>query len=147
VWQLRGQAGERQVEGAKVALQHNLGLGGACVVTMYRTPAPQHKLGLAAPASSRCIAATDLPPNITPRTPGPRALSAAVGEFLGVRDGEFAVHCKKMGSKEPVLTKNGVSRAWRTRSALSRRSGMRRLTLRRNLGLGGACVITSTRGD
>ena len=36
VWQLRGQAGERQVEGAKVALQHNLGLGGAAVVTMYR---------------------------------------------------------------------------------------------------------------
>ena len=36
VWQLRGQAGKRQVEGAKVALQHNLGLGGACVVTMYR---------------------------------------------------------------------------------------------------------------
>ena len=34
--QLRGQAGERQVEGAKVALQHNLGLGGACVVTVYR---------------------------------------------------------------------------------------------------------------
>jgi len=36
VWQLRGQAGKRQVEGAKIALQHNLGLGGACVVTMYR---------------------------------------------------------------------------------------------------------------
>ena len=36
VWQLRGAAGERQVEGAKIALQHNLGLGGACVVTMYR---------------------------------------------------------------------------------------------------------------
>jgi acetyl-CoA acetyltransferase len=36
VWQLRGQAEARQVEGAKVALQHNLGLGGACVVTMYR---------------------------------------------------------------------------------------------------------------
>jgi len=35
VWQLRGQAEQRQVEGAKVALQHNLGLGGACVVTMY----------------------------------------------------------------------------------------------------------------
>jgi acetyl-CoA acetyltransferase len=34
--QLRGSAGSRQVEGAKVALQHNLGLGGACVVTMYR---------------------------------------------------------------------------------------------------------------
>jgi len=36
VWQLRGTAGDRQVEGARVALQHNLGLGGACVMTMYR---------------------------------------------------------------------------------------------------------------
>jgi len=36
VWQLRGEAEQRQVEGARVALQHNLGLGGACVVTMYR---------------------------------------------------------------------------------------------------------------
>ena len=35
-WQLRGQADKRQVDGAKVALQHNLGLGGAAVVTMYR---------------------------------------------------------------------------------------------------------------
>jgi len=35
-WQLRGQADARQVEGAKVALQHNLGLGGAAVVTAYR---------------------------------------------------------------------------------------------------------------
>jgi len=34
--QLRGNAGQRQVPGAKVALQHNLGLGGAVVVTMYR---------------------------------------------------------------------------------------------------------------
>ncbi len=34
--QLRGNADKRQVEGAKVALQHNLGLGGAAVVTMYR---------------------------------------------------------------------------------------------------------------
>lgn len=35
VWQLRGQAEKRQVEGATHALQHNLGLGGACVVTLY----------------------------------------------------------------------------------------------------------------
>ncbi len=35
VWQLRGQAGARQVADADVALQHNLGLGGACVVTLY----------------------------------------------------------------------------------------------------------------
>jgi len=35
-WQLRGEAGKRQVEGARFALQHNLGLGGAAVVTLYR---------------------------------------------------------------------------------------------------------------
>lgn len=35
-WQLRGQAGKRQVEGARIALQHNIGLGGAAVVTLYR---------------------------------------------------------------------------------------------------------------
>jgi sterol carrier protein 2 len=34
--QLRGTAGERQVAGARTALQHNLGLGGACVVTLYK---------------------------------------------------------------------------------------------------------------
>ncbi len=34
--QLRGTAGNRQVEGARTALQHNLGLGGACVVTLYQ---------------------------------------------------------------------------------------------------------------
>ncbi|MFC4272718.1 lipid-transfer protein [Sneathiella chungangensis] len=34
--QLRGTVGKRQVEGAKTALQHNLGLGGACVVTLYQ---------------------------------------------------------------------------------------------------------------
>jgi acetyl-CoA acyltransferase len=35
-WQLRGEAGERQVEGATVGLQHNIGLGGAAVVGVYR---------------------------------------------------------------------------------------------------------------
>jgi acetyl-CoA acyltransferase len=36
VWQLRGQAQKRQVENVRAALQHNLGLGGACVVGMYK---------------------------------------------------------------------------------------------------------------
>ncbi|KAF9885074.1 hypothetical protein FE257_000805 [Aspergillus nanangensis] len=35
-WQLRGWANNRLVEGANVALQHNLGLGGAVVVTVYK---------------------------------------------------------------------------------------------------------------
>ena len=35
-WHLRGQAGERQVENARVAVQHNVGLGGACVVSVLK---------------------------------------------------------------------------------------------------------------
>lgn len=57
-WQLRGEAGKRQVPGAKVALQHNLGLGGAVVVTLYRMGFPEaassfrmHQIS-AAPTSS-----------------------------------------------------------------------------------------------
>jgi acetyl-CoA acetyltransferase len=36
VWQLRGEAGGRQVEGAHVGLAHNMGLGGATIVTLFR---------------------------------------------------------------------------------------------------------------
>ncbi|MCM1972099.1 beta-ketoacyl synthase N-terminal-like domain-containing protein [Streptomyces sp. G1] len=36
VWQLRGTAGPRQVSGARVGLAHNIGLGGAAVVTLLR---------------------------------------------------------------------------------------------------------------
>ncbi|MFF4888359.1 lipid-transfer protein [Micromonospora chersina] len=38
-WQLRGTAGPRQVEGANLALAHNVGLGGACVVTLLERTA------------------------------------------------------------------------------------------------------------
>ena len=38
-WQLRGVAEKRQVEGARVAIGHNLGLGGVAVVSVYRKPA------------------------------------------------------------------------------------------------------------
>lgn len=37
VTQLRGEAGKRQVDDAKVALQHNFGVGSAAVVTLYRS--------------------------------------------------------------------------------------------------------------
>ncbi|EEC17467.1 putative 3-keto-acyl-CoA thiolase [Ixodes scapularis] len=43
-WQLRGTAGPRQVPGAKVALQHNIGLGGAAVVGLYRLGFPRASL-------------------------------------------------------------------------------------------------------
>lgn len=35
VWQLREACGPRQVEGARLAIQHNIGLGGAAVITIY----------------------------------------------------------------------------------------------------------------
>jgi len=35
-WQLRGTAGARQVPNCKLALQHNIGLGGAAVVGLYK---------------------------------------------------------------------------------------------------------------
>ncbi|CAF0852423.1 unnamed protein product [Rotaria sordida] len=35
-WQLRNQADKRQVKGARIGLQHNIGLGGACIVGIYR---------------------------------------------------------------------------------------------------------------
>ncbi|XP_059489696.1 sterol carrier protein 2 [Neocloeon triangulifer] len=41
-WQLRGQADRRQVSGARLALQHNIGLGGAAVVALYRLGFPNH---------------------------------------------------------------------------------------------------------
>lgn len=39
-WQLRGLAEKRQVKDCKLALQHNLGLGGAVVVSLYRLGFP-----------------------------------------------------------------------------------------------------------
>ena len=39
-WQLRGDADKRQVDGATAAIQHNIGLGGAAVVTVYKAPSP-----------------------------------------------------------------------------------------------------------
>jgi len=36
VWQLRNMAGQRQVKNAEYGLQHNLGLGGAVVVAIYK---------------------------------------------------------------------------------------------------------------
>jgi len=36
VWHLRGKAGKRQVEGAKLGLQHNIGVPGGATVTIYK---------------------------------------------------------------------------------------------------------------
>lgn len=41
-WQLRGEAGNRQVPNCKLALQHNIGLGGAAVVALYQLGFPSY---------------------------------------------------------------------------------------------------------
>ncbi|XP_018569411.1 non-specific lipid-transfer protein [Anoplophora glabripennis] len=41
-WQLRGEAERRQVANAKLALQHNIGLGGAVVVALYQLGFPEY---------------------------------------------------------------------------------------------------------
>eukprot|EP00128_Syssomonas_multiformis_P008206 Colp12_sorted_trinity150504_noHs@13175 len=72
-WQLRGQCGARQVAGAKVALQHNLGLGGAAVVALYRLGFPSHCKPLAAGAANPAVevpkdSEVAPPPLLHPRT-------------------------------------------------------------------------------
>lgn len=52
-WQLRGEAGKRQVQGAKLALQHNIGLGGAVVVGLYRLGFPNTKSTANKPTSNK----------------------------------------------------------------------------------------------
>ena len=41
-WQLRGEAGPRQVPNARIALQHNIGLGGAVIVGLYKLGFPHY---------------------------------------------------------------------------------------------------------
>jgi len=42
-WQLRGEADKRQVPNCDVALQHNIGLGSAVVITMYKLGFPEER--------------------------------------------------------------------------------------------------------
>ena len=54
-WQLRGEADLRQVPGAKLGLQHNLGLGGACVVSLYKLGFPSSVPRCVISVCGRCI--------------------------------------------------------------------------------------------
>ena len=51
-WQLRGMAGKRQVSDAKIGLQHNIGLGGAVVVALYKKGFPQNRSHIQAVSTS-----------------------------------------------------------------------------------------------
>lgn len=64
-WQVRGQAGARQVPGAKVALQHNIGLGGAVVVGLYALGFPNYSRNKIV-ANKTLAALTDAGFRVTP---------------------------------------------------------------------------------
>lgn len=52
-WQLRGEADKRQVKNAKLALQHNVGLGGAVVVGLYKLGFPNARPAATAAAAPK----------------------------------------------------------------------------------------------
>ena len=76
--QVRGWAGKRQVPNVRYALQHNLGLGGAVVVTAYTkgfpsvpTPAPDRLLGYNAAVELRGVTPAEILKYVPPRPPEP----------------------------------------------------------------------------
>jgi acetyl-CoA acetyltransferase len=86
-WQLRGTAGGRQVPNARLALAHNLGLGGACVVTLYRAPA----LGAAALAEQ-------------PQPASPRVRSVQIGFSVTTAQVQAANRRLSRGGRDPMPT-------------------------------------------
>ena len=66
-WQVRGWCGERQVPNVRHALQHNVGLGGAVVISIYKkgfpavpTPGPERRNGYNPAIEAREITEEDL---------------------------------------------------------------------------------------
>lgn len=86
-WQLRGLAGKRQVDNAKLALQHNIGIGGAVVVTLYRLGFPDHVTRSAVAAAAGAMAGLKCEPIFDliaekMKTDGPSMVKKIKGSFL-----------------------------------------------------------------
>ncbi|KAK3090738.1 hypothetical protein FSP39_014203 [Pinctada imbricata] len=108
-WQLRGQAGKRQVRSAKVALQHNLGLGGAAVVALYRMGFPQDKRQIQAIQVSSSPTADDFKSNAIFKEIE-STLSKEGATYVKKIKGIFCFKVKGHGGKEGVWVvdaKNG----------------------------------------
>mmetsp|Transcript_40861 Transcript_40861/g.102901 ORF Transcript_40861/g.102901 Transcript_40861/m.102901 type:complete len:675 (-) Transcript_40861:59-2083(-) len=89
-WQLRQMCGERQVPGAKIALQHNIGLGGAAVVTIYRHGFPEAIRPLPAGAPNPAVDASAIARHIRPAVcPASASASGFASDalFAEIREG------------------------------------------------------------
>jgi len=69
-WQLRGEAGKRQVKNVKYALQHNIGLGGAALVGIYALGFPKSSSGSSSSTASTDSGSSDLKATTTQHKSG-----------------------------------------------------------------------------
>jgi len=110
-WQLRGMAGRRQVSGATMGLQHNVGLGGAVICALYRHGYPQmlgHQIQAAAVSSGP--AESDFKAAIVFKEIAKR-LEEDGANIVKKMKGVFAFKVKGAGGKEGlwvVDVKNGT---------------------------------------
>ena len=100
-WQLRGMCGNRQVPNCNVALQHNIGLGGAAVVAMYRHGFPEQKKPFPAGKPNPAIDENTPYGEETPAAPAAPAVAPAGGAAVTVSS-VFA-ELKKKVEADPTL--------------------------------------------
>lgn len=125
VWQIRGEAEKRQVPNVRAALQHNLGLGGAVVVTIYKKPTfgPAPRLPMASKSRSESVGEASKvevqQAQPAASTPTPAAPAAAPSGFAA--ESVFAA-LSKQSSPDLVakvravfrfdINKDGQKRSW-----------------------------------
>jgi len=104
-WQLRGMAGPRQVKNTKYALQHNIGLGGAVVVTLYRLGFPEAFKPFPANKPNPAIQVLPVPVSATADKPiAPASTPSGIGsDFKSAQ--VFATLTKQI-SESPDLVKS-----------------------------------------
>lgn len=109
-WQLRGMAGKRQVPGAKLCLQHNVGLGGAVICALYRHGFPEEQgRQIQAVATSSSLTESDFKSSVIFKEITKR-LEEDGSNIVKKMKGVFAFKVKGPGGKEGVWivdVKNG----------------------------------------
>ncbi|XP_071116602.1 sterol carrier protein 2-like [Haliotis cracherodii] len=108
-WQLRGLAGGRQVNGAQLALQHNLGLGGAAVVALYRMGFPEYRQSSISAVGASASSEADFK-SAAAFSEIKKAIDADGSNIVKKMKGVFCFKVKGAGGKEGIWivdAKNG----------------------------------------